>query len=262
MGCTKDARLRRQVELRRPTPPLALPVMLHGWRLLAAAAALVVFVAVSAAVAASYGGDSFWPALVTEFGATLLAVLLALEIESRREVRALERAVDETLKARSTEARKRLDAVRMELAKNQTSIGEVADGLLPSAAGGKTWMILHPQLLDGAWSASSERLGDLLTDYELVADLSIFYGRVEELRWRLRYRTQARTAEIDGMTFTLANEMRTEVQGLLERLSAEVTDPSVRPMGLDHKRRLGGSVTVTGALTARKISGDSAADDG
>jgi hypothetical protein len=39
---------------------------------------------------------------------------------------------------------------------------------------GGIWRILHPQLLDGAWLASGERLGDLLADYELVSDVAVF----------------------------------------------------------------------------------------
>jgi hypothetical protein len=128
--------------------------------------------------------------------------------------------------------------VRLELEKNRKSIGEIADGLLPSAG---TWRILHPQLLDGAWSASGERLGDLLADYELVSDLSVFYGRVEELRWRLRYRTTSRDPGLDEMTHALADEMRKEVEDLLSRVQAQEREPGVR--GVTH---VGGLVGRSG----------------
>lgn len=210
-----------------------------------------------------YGGDSFWPELVAGFAATVLAVVLALEFESRRDADALNRLSQDTAETRKAEARKRLGAVRREMEANQTSIGEVADGLAKSSvSGGTTWPILHPQLLDGAWSASGERLGDLLADYELVSDLSIFYGRVEELRWRLRYRTQARTADLDGMTFALADEMRGEVKGLLERVSAEEPTPQVLPLGIVRKRQLGGTIAPTGTLTLNKVTRETEDRDG
>ena len=85
----------------------------------------------------------------------------------------------------------------------------IAAGLDKAALG--LPLIINPQLLDRAWLANSERLGDLLADYELMSDLAFFYGRLEELRWRIRYRTEAGGATVmDGMTRSLVEELKPE----------------------------------------------------
>jgi hypothetical protein len=193
-----------------------------------------------------YGELAYVPGFVSGLAATVIAFVLALEFEARRENRALVLAEEETNRARVTEARKRLLALRTELEKNQTSIGQIVTGLRSQAEmGGGIWRILHPQLLDGAWAASGGRLGDLLADYELVSDVSIFYGRLEELRWRLRYRTQARIDDLDRMTLGLASEMKDDVVGLLKRISEEERQPGVR--GVTHIGRTSGPVQLTPA---------------
>jgi hypothetical protein len=210
------------------------------WRLSAIGVAVVVVAAV--AVLERYGGLAFWPALVTEFAATLVAVFLALEIERRRERAALERVAKDTDKIRSTEARKRLLALQDELERNQASIGEIVDGLANVEAG--TWKILHPQLLDGAWTANGERLGDLLAKYDIVAGLATFYGRLEELRWRIRHRTQARDLELDGMILALAKEMVDEVADVLRRVKDEAQDPDVGFTKVTHLSRVSLALTL------------------
>jgi hypothetical protein len=202
-----------------------------------------------------YGGPAYVPGLISGFAATLVAFVLALELETLRTRAEFARADEETNATRVTEARKRLLALRTELEKNKTSIGEIAKGLASTVSmQGTVWHILHPQLLDGAWSASGERLGDLLADYELVSELSVFYGRLEELRWRIRYRTQASSDQLDGMTLALANEMATEVTDLIDRVSGEERKPGVR--GVTHIGRIGGSITPTGTVTLEKVAAD------
>ena len=98
-------------------------------RLLVAAAVLVALGVASYLVVDRYGEIAYIPGLVSGFAATLIAFVLALEFEARREDRALARAEAETNHVRVTEARKRLLAVRTELEKNRVSIGQIEAGL-------------------------------------------------------------------------------------------------------------------------------------
>lgn len=199
------------------------------WLLVAVAA----FVVLTVVVLDRYGGLSYWPGLATEFGASLAAFMLALEWEAHRERAALERTERSANEARHTEARKRLLALEGELKRNKVSIDIVA-AQLPERPSGAVNDLLHPELLDGAWTSSGERLGDLLAEYGLVGELAPFYGRLEELRWRIRHRTQARDSYLDGMTKALAEEMQQEVDSLLERVARQAADPEVRAVGLSH----------------------------
>ena len=214
--------------------------------------AVALFVGLTIWVLDLYGGLPYWPALATEFGASLAAFMLALEWEAHRERTALARAEEAANSARHTEARKRLLALEGELKRNRVSI-ELLAKQLPEKPPGVVNDLLHPELLDGAWRSSGERLGDLL-DYELVGDLATFYGRLEELRWRIRHRTQARDSYLDGMTKALAGEMAGEVASLLDRVSTTAVDPEVRAIGVVHLKGTDGAILPTGELTLEKTS--------
>ena len=175
--------------------------------------------------------------------------MLALQWESHRTAAALDRSANETAQLRQTEARKRLLALAAELTRNKVSIDDLAENM-PSTPSGAVEDLLHPELLDGAWGASGERLGDLLADYDLVARLATFYGRLEELRWRIRHRTAAWDSYLDGMTKALAVEMQGEVKDALDRVAKEAENPEVRSIGIVHSIniRIGGSAGVSAAL--------------
>jgi hypothetical protein len=96
---------------------------------------------------------------------------------------------------------------------------------------------MNPQLLEGAWTASASRLSELVADYKLIADLATAYGRIEELRWRLRYRTEHRGEWLDAMTASLVEELQPEVDDLLGRVARQIDEPSVQPLGLVHTTR-------------------------
>ncbi len=219
------------------------------WLLVAVGA----FVGLTIVVLDRYGGLPYWPALATEFGASLAAFMLALEWEAHRERAALARAEKSANAARHSEARKRLLALEGELKRNKVSIDMLAVRL-PERPRGVVDDLLHPELLDGAWSSSGERLGDLLAEYGLVGELATFYGRLEELRWRIRHRTHARDSYLDGMTKGLAEEMQGEVASLLERVATQAADPEVRTVGVAHVKNLGGSIAPTGTLTLKKTT--------
>jgi len=83
------------------------------------------------------------------------------------------------------------------------------------------FFVWNPQLLEGAWSTNAPQLSELVADYELIGSLAITYGRIEELRWRPRYRTEHTTKILDGMTEPLIEELRGEVGEMLVRVQQQ-----------------------------------------
>jgi len=76
---------------------------------------IAIVIAASVVIASRYGGESFWPGLVTGFLGTLLAFVLALGWERERDRSRLAREADELHKRRLTEVRRRLERLRAEL---------------------------------------------------------------------------------------------------------------------------------------------------
>jgi hypothetical protein len=220
----------------------------------------LLFVAVVAAligagvVIARYGLDSFLPGLVVDFGASLAAFLLALTWERDQELQRLERGAAEVEARNETEVRRRLTSVHAELEVNQRSLTELQ--LDPEPTAGRTFTFLDTELLEGAWTANAPQLSELLADFDLVGDLAITYGRLEELRWRLRARSELRTLDLDPMTAPLVDELRVEVADLLKRIDAQIEQPTVQTRGLLHRGALEGRVSVTGSIQTRVIRGD------
>jgi hypothetical protein len=218
-------------------------------------AAVTVFLVLTGIALGIYGGLPYWPALATEFGASLAAFTLALQWEGHRTAQALVRTAREAADLRQTEARKRLLALATELKRNKVSIDDLAKNL-PDSPTGAVDTLLHPELLGGAWTASGERLGDLLADYDLVAMLATFYGRLEELRWRIRYRTQARDSYLDGMTKALSVEMQKEVNEALNRVLNEADNPEVRRVGIVHVKNIGSATETSAALSVTPVKAE------
>lgn len=211
---------------------------------------IVVTAGIAAAVApffawAIYGGAEIWPGLVGNFTASLLAFLCALAWDRRERqrervqeeedrtkqqaeedeeyVRRLEEARARELDQRRSEAKRRFSLILKELQVNGKSLDD--------ARGSLAYKIVLPQLLDGSWIASGAALSSIASDYELVAELSTFYGRINELRWRLRRRLDVADPGaqqlFDAMIEPLINEMRGEVAGLIKRVSTESEEPGV-----------------------------------
>lgn len=195
-----------------------------------------------------YGGLSFWPGLVSNFGASLGAFVLALSwdhrVERRRQAEAQTAEAKRAAMAegaaheqRVTEARRRFGPIAEELDRNKISLKALASAAAVSGTFPNK-QVLHPELLDGAWSANAARLTQLIADYELISKLASTYGRIEELRWRLRERTRQMgihvevTAALSEMTVPLVDELVGEVDDLLARVKAQTTDPTVQPLGL------------------------------
>jgi hypothetical protein len=201
-----------------------------------------------------YGGDTFIPEAVGGFAASLGAFMLALAWERDREQEKVTAAATELAKSRVTEARRRLPAVRKELEANAKSLDELAEVFKTPIRPG-TFPIANPQLLDRAWNANAARLTELIADYELTGSLAFTYGRIEELRWRLRLRTEHRDASLDRMTAPLVGELQQEVGNLLEDVVTQIKDPQVQPYGLIHVAQgtLLATATVTATLEATRI---------
>jgi hypothetical protein len=233
----------------------------------------MVLVLVAAGIAASvvvvrhYGGGNYWPGLVTGMIGTLVAFVLALSWEREREERRLAQDAVELQQRRVTEVRRRLEPVRAELRVNAGSLEVIAGALggsepvttaslNVSQPPGVPFSFVHPQLLEGAWAASVSRLSELVADYELIADLATAYGRIEELRWRLRYRTEHRSSWLDEMTVPLVDELRAEVADLLDRVGRQIEQPSVQPLGLVHTATVGTAVESEVALKTKVIRGN------
>jgi len=214
----------------------------------------------AAVVIANYGLDHFLPGLVVDFGASLAAFLLALTWERDQELQRLESGATEVEARNETEVRRRLTSLRAELEVNRDSLTELHLDLEPKA--GRAFTFLHPELLEGAWTANAPQLSELMADHELVGDLAITYGRIEELRWRLRFRSELQTMDLDPMTASLVDELRDEVADILKRVDAQIEQPWVQPLGLLHQRTLPSSLSVSGPLQTRPTRGGGADAEG
>jgi hypothetical protein len=132
------------------------------------------------------------------------------------------------------EVRRRLGPIRKELGANKESVEFLARAMPTAMDRNLPPMTLNPQLLDGAWAANAPRLSEILNDYDLVGDLAFTYGRIEELRWRLRTHTGLLAANLDraheilAMNELLVRELVTEVADRLGRVGKAIADPPVR----------------------------------
>jgi hypothetical protein len=66
--------------------------------------------------------------------------------------------------------------------------------------------------------------------------------RIEELRWRVRYRTEHESPKLDPINANLVSQLDSEVAGLLERVADEIENPSVQPLGLVQILKVGTAV--------------------
>jgi hypothetical protein len=225
-------------------------------------AAVVVSLVAAVVVVNDFGGVTYFPGLVAGFASSLAAFVLALSWERERELRRIETEARELNERRGTELRRRLQPVLVELEKNSASIGQIAGALSAPAPPGK-FNMTNPQLLEGAWTASAARLAELTADYQLVADLATFYGRLEELRWRVRYRTEHQSVMLDGMIVPLVDELRNEVEKLQADVKAQIANPDVRPVGLIHRVALQDvAVGADTAMVVKPIRGSDATHPG
>jgi hypothetical protein len=212
-----------------------------------------------------YGGNATWPGLITNFSATFGAFLIALAWDRRERQVEAERQASAAHGARVTEARRRLAAVEVELRRLEASIKSVlADQ--PQAD------YFLPDLHRGSWEAAREGLGVVLAHYKLLADLATFYGRVDDLQWRLRFQAEAWTVNrtegerFKPMVTAIAHEALSDVERLLPEVQQQIRTPDVQQFGLAHygSATLTAKVAALASLTAEPIltpRGDAARDD-
>jgi len=171
------------------------------------------------------------------------------EAERRRTTQRLEQEQER----RTIEARRRFGALELELLRLKTSIDRTKREQ-------HSYKHFFPDLPTGSWLAASGPLGVIVADYELMADLSTFYGHVEELRWRLRFKAQSDTDEsqINSMIDTLVSQMAEAVDVLLEQVREQVARPTVEQIvGAPQQGPRSGGRTVsrrrqfTGAIRAQ-----------
>lgn len=228
-------------------------------------------VALMAAVAAPgigaifYPGDLIWPYLITAYSGAALAFLTALawDRHSRLEVEAWR--LREEQERRVVEARRRFGALELELQRLKVSIERTTREQ-------RAYKHFFPDLPTGTWLAASGPLSVIVSDYELMADLSTFYGHVDELRWRLRFKADASTDEaiVSPMIDALATQMADAVDVLLRQIEDQIGNPQVehvvgapesqRPPSeaLIRKRQFTGAIRVQSPEELARALGDKA----
>ena len=215
---------------------------------------VVVAIAVAAPIvtAVAYGGSNTWTSMATGFSATTLAFLIALAWDRRqRDQAVLEEAAaearrEEAVRAteherRQTEATRRFSAIALELERIQQSLTRTAEEQ-------QRYAYFFPDLPSGSYLAASGPLGMIISNYGLMADLSTFYGHVDELRWRLRFKAQP---AVDGQAVNplidaLARQMLNDVAVLLTQVRRQMASPDVRPLA----ESLGGHVVARRQMTS------------
>jgi hypothetical protein len=211
-----------------------------------------------------YGGASIWPGLVATLVGTLVAFVLALAWDRKRDRRQNVQTITDLNQQRTTEARRRFAVVHAELKHDASSLDELVNAYSSRPPGDFVFLLPRRPLLDGAWAANASRLSELVAEYDLISELANIYGRIEDLRWRLRFRSEnpPMTQLVDTITVPLVSELQNEVAGLIDRVGEQVASPNVQRLGLLHTSSLSATIHA-GATIGTKVNraSDSAADE-
>jgi hypothetical protein len=196
-------------------------------------AVLVVSVAGPVLTAVFWGGDSTWPSLSSGFAATAVAFLVALawdrraraaadHKEAEAEARRVQSAKLAEQERRASEAKRRFSAIALELERLQ-------GGLQRTVEEQHLYKYFFPDLPSGSWQAGSGGLGMIIENFGLMADLSTFYGHVDELQWRLRFKAAAGVDEtaVSPIIEALARQMLADIAVLLAQVRRQVANPDV-----------------------------------
>jgi hypothetical protein len=219
---TEESKQGRQFDLRHSRP----------FQLLVLSLAVAI---VAPIISAHYwGNELMWSLVIAGYSGAALAFTVALfwdrhsrlqdevrqnEAERRRVVERLQQEQER----RVVEARRRFGALELELQRLQASIERTKREQAQ-------YKHFFPDLPTGSWAAASGPLGVIVSDYELMADLATFYGHVEELRWRLRYKAEAAADEADSINPLIDNfvgQMDVAVTALLEQVQEQIRNPTV-----------------------------------
>jgi hypothetical protein len=231
------------------------------WPLLLLLAGLLLAVLLPWLAWSRYGGDETWPSLITNFSSTCLAFLIALAWDrrqrafaDRRELEAEQRREEAEARAeherRTIEARRRFSAVALELERIEASLQR-------AHAEQHRYKVFFPDLPSGSWRAGSGPLGVILANYGLMADLSTFYGHVEELQWRLRFKAQTDVDDtaVSPIIDALATQMLTDVAVLLAQVRRQVERPDVQPLTDDSGGLVAARRQATSAIRVVDVGG-------
>jgi hypothetical protein len=234
------------------------PLYLLGLSILAAVAAPVVMIVVWPEEVhvnlpleiAGYSGAAlaFLTALAWDRHSRLQEEARQADADRRRTAARLEQEQER----RTIEAKRRFGALALELDRLKASIDRTKREQ-------HAYKHFFPDLPTGSWLAASGPLGVIVSDYELMADLSTFYGHVEELRWRLRFKAQAATDEtqVNSMIDTLVSQMADAVDTLIEQVAEQAEHPQVEQVagapsaGRAPARRVVRRRQFTGAIRAQ-----------
>jgi hypothetical protein len=207
-----------------------------------------------------YTGEIMWPLVIGGYSGAALAFTTALfwdrhsrlqdevrqnEAERRRSAERLRQEQDR----RVVEAKRRFGALELELQRLKASIERTKREQA-------SYKHFFPDLPTGSWAAASGPLGVIVSDYELMADLATFYGHVEELRWRLRFKADAAVDEdvVHPIIATFVNQMADAVDVLLEQVREQIQSPQVEQIvGAAQPRstRVSRTRQFTGAIRAQ-----------
>jgi hypothetical protein len=258
------------VEATAQTPRTARRVRIHLTPLYALVLSLAAAVAAPIAMIVLWPKDVHvnLPLEIAGYSGAALAFLSALawdrhsrlqeearqaETERRRTALRLEQEQER----RTIEAKRRFGALELELLRLKSSIDRTKREQ-------HSYKHFFPDLPTGSWLAASGPLGVIVSDYELMADLSTFYGHVEELRWRLRFKAQADVDadQVNSMIDTLVTQMADAIDVLLEQVREQVADPRVEQIaGVAAQRSPTRTVSrrrqFTGAIRAPTADGTS-----
>jgi len=205
-----------------------------------------------------YTGEIIWPLVICGYSGAALAFLTALawdrhsrlQEEARQteaERRRTEARLAQEQERRVIEAKRRFGALELELLRLKASIERTQREQA-------NFKHFFPDLPTGSWQAASAPLGVIVSDYELMADLATFYGHVEELRWRLRFKAETSTDEklVNAMIDTFVGQMADAVDTILEQVRAQVKNPTVEQIvGAPQQQR----APTPGVVRRRQFTG-------
>ena len=219
-----------------------------------------------------YTGEIMWPLVIGGYSGAALAFTAALfwDRHSRlqdevRQTEADRRRTQERLQAeqerRVVEAKRRFGALEVELTRLKASIER-------TKREHANYKHFFPDLPAGSWAAASGPLGVIVSDYELMADLATFYGHVEELRWRLRFKADASVDEaaVNPIITNFVGQMADAVDVLLEQVREQIASPQVeqivgapqRPTRVARTRQFTGAIRAqTPEEIAKALAGQS-----
>jgi hypothetical protein len=175
-----------------------------------------------------------------------------LQDEVRQQEAERQRVADrlrEEQERRIVEARRRFGALELELTRLKASVERTKREQ-------HEYKHFFPDLPTGTWAAASGPLAVIVSDYELMADLATFYGHVEELRWRLRYKAEAAVDEatMNPIIGRFVDQMVEGVDVLLAQVAEQIASPQVEQIvgaPTQGVRRVARTRQFTGAIRAQ-----------